>query len=383
MKVLLLGNYAPDGHTSMLAFNRLMARELPGAGCEVRIIAPPLRLARVSTNSRWWKWLGYIDKYVLFVPAIRRHLRWADVVHVCDHSNGMYVRWVRSKPNLITCHDVIAIQAARGMVEGWKVGWTGRQFQRLITEGLASADLVACDSDLTRRDLLALGGGVEERRAATIPLGLNDDFAPVPPAEARQRLARFGFSADDRYLMHVGWDLDRKNRRTVVKAFIALQRRAAERGTPAPVQTLVFVGPPLAPDMAALAREAGVADRIRTVMKISHDELCAIYSSATALLFPSLQEGFGWPVIEAQASGCPVFASDLAPMNEIGGEAAVYVAPLDPEAIAHAIEQAAPRLADMRTLGLQNAAHFSAARMAANYVSAYRRVIDEKAGASA
>ena len=56
-----------------------------------------------------WKWLGYVDKFILFIPSLARHVRWADVVHVTDHSNGMYIPWVNSKPNVITCHDVIAV----------------------------------------------------------------------------------------------------------------------------------------------------------------------------------------------------------------------------------------------------------------------------------
>jgi glycosyltransferase involved in cell wall biosynthesis len=119
----------------------------------------------------------------------------------------------------------------------------------------------------------------------------------------------------------------------------------------------------------------GVADRIRTLQGVSHEELRALYARATALLFPSLQEGFGWPLIEAQACGCPVFTSDLAPMNEIGGPGACYVDPRDPEAMAKAIEQAAGRSEEMRVLGLENAQRFSAAQMMANYLAAYRRVL--------
>lgn len=377
MKVLLIGNYAPDGQTSMLAFSRILERELPRLGCELRVLAPPKRVLRVPYGSRWWKWLGYIDKFVLFLPTLARHLRWADVVHIADHSNGMYVPRVKHKPNVITCHDVIAVQAAKGMVEGWNVGWTGRLFQRLISQGLGAADLVACVSELTRRELLALGLA-EERRVTTVLNGLNDDFAPMAPEAAQSLIARFGLSVQEPYLVHVGWDLDRKNRRAVVEAFIVLQARAAAAGTDAVAQRLVFVGPELSPAMAELARSHGVADRILAVQKVSHDELRALYASATALLFPSLQEGFGWPVIEAQACACPVFTSDLAPMNEIGGEGAVYVDPQDPAAIAESIERAAPRLAEMRRLGLANAAHYTPGRMASGYVEAYRRVIDER-----
>ncbi|WP_077000123.1 glycosyltransferase family 1 protein [Variovorax sp. KK3] len=377
MKVLLIGNYVPDGQTSMLAFKRILERELPHVGCELRVLTPPRRVLHVPTSSRLWKWLGYVDKFILFLPTLARQLRWADVVHVADHSNGMYIPWVKNKPNVITCHDVIAVQAAKGMVDGWNVGWTGRLFQRLIVKGLAAADLVACVSDLTKRELLGLGLA-DKSRVTVVLNGLNDDFRPVPAEEAQALISRFGISTQDKYLMHVGWDLARKNRRKVLETFIALQARAAASGKPAPVDQLLFVGPELVPEMAELAREHGVADRVKTVMGVTHAELRALYASATALLFPSLQEGFGWPVIEAQACGCPVITSDVAPMNEIGGEGAVYADPNDAEAMAAAIEDAAPRFEQMRAQGIENASHYTAQRMASNYVATYRRVLDER-----
>jgi glycosyltransferase involved in cell wall biosynthesis len=144
------------------------------------------------------------------------------------------------------------------------------------------------------------------------------------------------------------------------------------------VQHLILVGPMLDPELAALVSEHGLAGRIRAFQGVSHEELRALYARATALLFPSLQEGFGWPVIEAQACGCPVFTSDLAPMNEIGGPGACYVDPHDPEAMAGAIEQAAGRLDVMRTQGLENSLNYSGAAMMANYLAAYRRALQAR-----
>jgi glycosyltransferase involved in cell wall biosynthesis len=374
MKILLVGNYGPDNQTSMRAFLRALERALPNLGCELRIITPPQRVQRVPPTSRLWKWLGYIDKFILFIPSLALQARWADVVHICDHSNSMYVRWVRSRPTIITCHDVIAVQAARGMVEGWKVGWSGRIFQRLIASGLAKADLIACVSHSTQRALVDLQF-VDERRVTTVLNGLNDSFSLVRREEAQQLISRFGVGEHDKYLIHVGLDLPRKNRKAVVETFIALLRRAVEIGVKALVQHLILVGPKLEPDLTALASQHGLADRIRTLQDVSHEELRALYARATALLFPSLQEGFGWPLIEAQACGCPVFTSDLAPMNEIGGPGACYVDPHNPDAMAAAIEQAAGRFEEMRALGLENAQHYSAAQMMANYFAAYRRVL--------
>jgi glycosyltransferase involved in cell wall biosynthesis len=372
MKVLLIANYAMDGQNSMLAFGRVLERELPAAGCEVRVLAPARRAQSIPHPHRLAKWLAYIDKFVLFIPSLKRHVRWADVVHIADHSNAMYVRWIESKPNVVTCHDVIAVQAAKGMIEGWKVSRTGRLFQRLISEGLRRADLVACVSDMTRRELLTLDIA-DERKVTTVVNGLNDDFSPVAPELAQELIARFGIAPGSTYLLHVGLSLPRKNRLAVVRTFIELQRRAAAAGTVPLVDQLVLIGPELDTGLPELLARAGLADRVRTAVNISHEELRSLYSNAKALLFPSLQEGFGWPIIEAQACGCPVFTSDLPPMNEIGGPGAVYIDPNDPTAIADAIELATPRLPEMRRLGIENATHYSAASMAANYGAAYRR----------
>lgn len=377
LKVLLVGNYVPDGQQSMLAFSRVLERELLRLGCQVRVVTPPQRVLRVSSTSRWWKWLGYLDKFIFFIPTLAREVRRADVVHVCDHSNAMYVPWIRSKANVITCHDVIAVQAAKGMVEGWDVTWSGRIFQRLIVRGLAKADAIACVSHLTQRDLLAMNFA-DERRVSVVPNGLNDEFSVVAPQDASGLISRFGLSPGDKYLIHVGMDLPRKNRKAVVETFIALQQHAAASDVAEIAQRLVFVGPPLSSELASLVRQHGLADRVLTVRDVSHEELRALYSSASALIFPSLQEGFGWPIIEAQACGCPVFTSDLAPMNEIGGVGAAYIDPKNPRAIADAIVHARDRFGQMRELGLENALRYTAAQMISNYVDTYFHLLAER-----
>jgi glycosyltransferase involved in cell wall biosynthesis len=211
-------------------------------------------------------------------------------------------------------------------------------------------------------------------------MGLNNEFAPLPSEVVNERLTAHGLKPQDRYLLHVGHEHARKNRMAVLRTFAELQNDPSS----SPVQHLVFVGSALTQEMIALiAGQPALAARVHVLRDVSHDHLRALYCGATALLFPSLQEGFGWPVIEAQACGCPVFASNLAPMNEIGSDAAVYVDPRDPQAIARAIRDAAPRFADMREGGLANAAHFSAAHMTARYVENYREVIAGRQSASA
>ncbi|MGR4871930.1 glycosyltransferase family 4 protein [Variovorax sp. LARHSF232] len=370
MKVLLIGNYAPDDQKSMAAFSAMLERELPHLGCEVRVRSPKARASLLPMPHKLRKWAGYVDKFVLFPPTLAKDARWADVVHVCDHSNAMYLPRLTAYPTVLTCHDVIAIQAARGIVTDWQVGATGRIFQRLIADGFAHADRVICDSAATRRDVLALELA-DAARVETVPIGLNNEFGPLPDEAVRQRLAGFGVALEERYLLHVGHEHPRKNRMAVLRAFAELQQEADP-----PLRTLVFVGSALTQEMIALvAEQPGLAGKVHVLRDVSHDNLRALYCGAGALLFPSLQEGFGWPIIEAQACGCPVFTSNLAPMNEIGSDAAVYVDPHDPTAIANAIRDAAPNFATMREQGLANAQHYAAAHMAARYVERYREVI--------
>jgi glycosyltransferase involved in cell wall biosynthesis len=117
--------------------------------------------------------------------------------------------------------------------------------------------------------------------------------------------------------------------------------------------------------------------------------LQALYSTAQLLLFPSLEEGFGWPIIEAQACGCPVVLADREPMNEVGGRAAAYfkLQRAEPGPLSeHSADGAVTALMEilLESLheregrierGLRNAAGFSTIRMVEEYIALYREII--------
>ena len=126
--------------------------------------------------------------------------------------------------------------------------------------------------------------------------------------------------------------------------------------------------------MRSLGRELGVADRIVELPEASNELLEALYNLATALLFPSSCEGFGWPIAEAHACGCPVICTDREPMTEVAGGAA----------LTHPIEDEAGFAADLLRLtnpeerarwsakALENAKRFSTERMISQYIELYR-----------
>ena len=92
---------------------------------------------------------------------------------------------------------------------------------------------------------------------------------------------------------------------------------------------------------------------------VSTDELVSLYRRASALVFPSLYEGFGLPPVEAMACGCPVAASDAGSLPEVVGDAAVLFDPREPESIAAGISETLDRADELRRRGLARAAGFT------------------------
>lgn len=375
MKVLLVANYPPDRQESMLRFGRMLAEGLPAHGVEPIVVAPVQRAAGLTSYrySGGPKYLGYVDKFILFPRQLRREIlrHRPTVIHVLDHANSAYVRVARNVPVLITCHDLLQIRAARGEVPHQRLGWSGRKFQQWILSHIARVNAIACVSQKTCEDLHRLIPATITR-TQVIPNGLNYPYAPVPDEVAAQRLqsvARGGLAREEGgFYLNVGGGQWYKNRPGLLKIFAGLRREL----NPPPV--LVMVGKPLSPSDAALATGLGVATHIRYFSDLSNENLTALYSLARGLIFPSWEEGFGWPIAEAQACGCPVFTSNREPMTEVGGDAAVYFNPADPtEAVAKIVSTKSGHDI-LRTRGLTRSEQWAAKHMLASYAALYREL---------
>ncbi|MGB8167742.1 MAG: glycosyltransferase family 1 protein [Chthoniobacteraceae bacterium] len=322
LQVLLVGNYPRDGQESMLRFATAMLDGLRKAGVSVELILPPVCLggAVASSSGGLGKWLAYLDKYVLFPIFLRRRLRKLQarndgkrvVVHICDHSNAVYTGAVSRAAILITCHDLLAVRGALGEETDCPASATGKWLQRWIRNGLSRANIIACDSSATKEDADRLVD-LDRHGARTcyIPIGLNHPYRPLSPGETATRLAQIP-ALQAPFVLHVGSNLRRKNREGVMRIFAKTAARWNGR--------LVFAGEPISAELHALADSLQITDRITEVRKPGNDLLEALYNRATCLLFPSRFEGFGWPIIEAQACGCPVVCSASGPLPEVAGE---------------------------------------------------------------
>lgn len=221
MKILLLGNYVLDRQESMQRFAEMFERSLQAKGHTVRIIRPQAVFGRCRIFSAFVaKWLGYLDKLVIFPHIVTREARWAEIVHICDHSNAVYVRYLRKVPHLVTCHDVLAIRGSLGEQTDCPASLTGKILQQWIFGGLRRAKMVVCISVSTRNDLLRLLGEADSGRIQLILYTLNYPYGILEEAEAKQRLiAQGGFTSQKPYLLHVGSNLKRKNRAGVLRIF--------------------------------------------------------------------------------------------------------------------------------------------------------------------
>jgi glycosyltransferase involved in cell wall biosynthesis len=368
--VLLVGNYPADQQQSMLRFSMMMLRGLTAAGVVAELIHPQPFFGRIRFAGPFVaKWLGYLDKFVFFPRQLKRKLSAGfDLVHICDHSNAMYCSHVGDHPVVVTCHDLLAVRGALGEATDSPASATGKYLQRWIMAGLEKADLIVCASQATLADARRLVA----RENATpkfevITLGLSYPYRKLPAEEARARLAASSIiDPDTPFVLHVGSNSRRKNRAGVLRIFA----RCKEKWN----GSLVFAGEPLTESLRSLGRQLGVADQIVEVPETANELLEALYNCATALLFPSTCEGFGWPIAEAHACGCPVICTDREPMIEVAGCAALRH-PVDDEAgfAADLLRLTNPLKRERESAkALENAKRFSTTRMISEYGELYR-----------
>jgi glycosyltransferase involved in cell wall biosynthesis len=369
MRILLVGNYQFDGSTSMQIWARALERDLLQLGINTRLISPRPIFGRFKPSPTGvGKWLGYIDRYLLFPHVLRAAAAKVDVVHICDHGSAMYCSTVNGTPVVVTCNDMLAVRGALGELPEMAPSRFGRYLQLWICKGLRRATRVACISQATLDDAARI---LERRDHLRVVLdALNYPYQPLPARETDRRLARLT-AIEKPFLLHVGSNHARKNRDGILRAFAQVAAKSDLH--------LVFAGEALNENLLQLTRQLGVEDRVVQVVKPDVSVLEALYNRARVLVFPSRYEGFGWPPIEAQACGCPVVASDIPPVAEVLRSTAALHQLDDESGMAASILRlhTDQEYRDhIRQLGFENVrSRFQTSRLMDEYLSLYRELI--------
>jgi glycosyltransferase involved in cell wall biosynthesis len=211
---------------------------------------------------------------------------------------------------------------------------------------------------------------VDPAKLHLIPEAVDHDlFKPGDPDEARHHLAQ-RYDVHGPFVLFVSSLWPYKNCDGLIEAFARADLGAHRLVVVGPMRDEAYVA-----QLQARADRLGVSGRVDWVGGVPLEETVHFYRAASAFAYPSHNETFGLPILEAMASGCPVVTSDCSAMPETAGGAALLADPKAPETIATALEQACGSEATLlRKLGLERAQDFTWAATAERTLEVYRLV---------
>jgi glycosyltransferase involved in cell wall biosynthesis len=320
---------------------------------------PNFRSVRIPIKSRIRIHRVVFENTALQTLVWRERL---DCMHWFANARGL----INAAPAVVTIYDL------QPFVPHGQLSRAKRAFLRWqLRQAANGAAMLLPMSQATARGLQEVLG-VQAGRMKVISPILESVFA-VPAAEAVERCRR-RYALPERFWLYVAHLYLHKNHSRLLSAYARLKSEGAE------VWPLVLRGDaqPGGPDISALVRELGLQKDVFFLPSLPREELPALYAAASALVFASLYEGAGIPVLEAQASGCPVVAANIEAVREFAGEAAHYFDPLNVDDIARAMMGlAADNVArrQLRDRGLERARRFRSGPVVHDLLAAYEQVV--------
>jgi glycosyltransferase involved in cell wall biosynthesis len=276
--------------------------------------------------------------------------------------------WFMAMPTVATVHDLITFTHPELCRKS-----SVRHVKRLLPRTAERAMRVIVPTEHVRSQLLRFTK-VRPERVAVVPHGVGEEFKPLSNFdEARLRQAN---RWPDRFVLFVGALEPKKNLRFIIRGFYAaaMSARLPHR--------LVVAGPPgwdYAGDVAE-ANRLGIGGRVLLTGWVPAPALAALYASAELVVFPSIVEGFGIPILEAMACGTPVITSTHPACMEVAGDAALAVNPANLAEFRTAIERVLTDHAlarELREKGLERAKAFTWERTARATIEVYRQAMVE------
>lgn len=242
---------------------------------------------------------------------------------------------------------------------------------KLIYKGVKNSDLIISVSQYTKY-LITQHLGVPEDQVEVIYHGVDEIFKPYPRSELLDVYIKYGLNNEYKYILHVGVDLPRKNFITLLRAFYKLIKDSNINNI-----RLIKIGK-INETTKKIIESLNLQSYIKVIDFVPEKDLVKIYNVAEVFVFPSTQEGFGFPILEAMACGTPVVTSNVASIPEIVGDAGIMLDPVDINGFAEAIriiliDESLRK--DMRRKGLKRAKTFSWEKCARKTLKIYKEVL--------
>jgi glycosyltransferase involved in cell wall biosynthesis len=272
----------------------------------------------------------FASRFIDYPRWLRSRARDFDLFHVVDHSYAQLVHCLPPERTIVTCHDLDTFRCLLEPEREPRPLWFRAMTARVLS-GLKRAAFVITVSSAVRDEIIRHRLAPPER-VKVIPNGVHPSCSPIPDVRADAELERLlpASPGSAVWLLSVGSTMARKRLDVLLHVFADIRRQLPE-------VRLLRVGGRLTPSQLQLARELGVEDAVVELGMVDRAILTAAYRRAHLLLHTAEAEGFGLPLIEAMACGCPVVATGIPVLREVGGAAATYCPVADLEAWKNAV----------------------------------------------
>tara|TARA_R110002167_G_scaffold84156_11_gene228758 strand:+ start:5882 stop:7051 length:1170 start_codon:yes stop_codon:yes gene_type:complete len=322
MNIIFLTHHDDFVGYSMDRYLNFLSEGMGNRGHTTEVWNPKPYFSKMNLPENLNKWLRYVDQFVLFPLWFKfksKALPKATLFVLVDQALGMWMPLLQHKKHVVHCHDFIALKSALGNIKENPTSKTGKIYQRLILKGFSKANCFISVSKNTQVELVQFLDKQpllnEQVYNALDPL-----FVPGDLKLARTVVGNhINLDLEQGYILHVGGNDFYKNRVGVIELYDAW-RDITNTSLP-----LLLLGYEPADHIKKRYEASPYKNNIHFLVDIKDQLLLKAYQGAGVLVFPSLAEGFGWPVAEAMAAGCPVITTGEAPMNEVGGTAALYI----------------------------------------------------------
>ena len=310
----------------------------------------------------------YLARHILYPWRLRREARHAALVHILDHAYAHLLPAAKPRRVVITVHDLMPVIVLRSPTDGWREGMRNR-FLRKSLKALRQADAYIVGTNWLRNELASWLG--DDHRIHVVPFGVDRSFfAESPGARVSGRTA-WRIPADAFVVLHVGSTVERKNVPLVLQTVARLRAEGEDA-------YLLQVGGRLTAEQEQMVDRLDLRRYVRSARAADESTLRRAYRTADVLLFPSLYEGFGLPVLEAFASGLPVVTSGAGGLREVGGDGVIVVDSRDANAYVDALHELSADPAGREALierGRRRAREFTWQRTAERTAAVYRGLI--------